>query len=96
MTSLAPSSSLRDHEAGAPEAVAGRPSQARLIGLGQIARIMAVSVTEAHQLARLPDFPAPVGEICDHVLWSRDDIMSWRRLYLAALSAEDRLAGRPR
>jgi hypothetical protein len=93
MTSLAPSSSLRDCQGGPAGVLSiGRPST-RLIGVRQIARILAVSVAEARELVRLPEFPAPVGEICDHVLWSREDITVWRRHQPWPLSAEDQPGG---
>jgi len=82
-TLLPPSSSLKDRLAGSREGVFdGRPSTTRLIGLDQIARILGVSAAEALELARCPDFPSPIGEICDHVLWSRKDVMGWHRLHV--------------
>jgi hypothetical protein len=51
----------------------------RLVGITDIARTFEVPVAGVRVLARLPDFPRPAGEICDELVWRREDIARWQR-----------------
>jgi hypothetical protein len=66
-----------------------RVSSSRLVGIVDIARIFEVSITEAWVLARLAEFPRPAGEICDELLWRREEIARWQRRNPGAGSAQE-------
>ena len=50
-----------------------------LVGLTEIADMLGVSRSRAHQLAETEGFPTPVGEISAGRIWERADVERWAR-----------------
>jgi hypothetical protein len=68
---------------------AGQVATSRLVGIVEISRIFELSVAEAWVLARLAEFPRPSGEICDELVWRREEVARWRRRNPDAGSAHE-------
>lgn len=71
----------------------------RLVGRGELRRLLGVSHTRVVFLADQPDFPAPLDELSVGKIWALDDVIDWadrkgRHLNLDALStASDAATG---
>ena len=65
----------------------------RLVGAHEIRlRIGGVSRQRAYELARRPDFPAPIAKLAQGSVWLADDVDAWieaRRRRLGAGGARD-------
>ncbi|MDQ6949493.1 MAG: DNA-binding protein [Actinomycetota bacterium] len=50
-----------------------------LVGLKEIAEMLGVTTSRAHQLAATTDFPTPEAEISAGRIWRREDVEAWAR-----------------
>ncbi len=65
----------------------------RLVGRGELRKILGVSYTRTVYLADQPDFPAPLDELSVGKIWALADITAWaahkgRTLHMDALGPE--------
>ena len=70
----------------------------RLVGRGELRRLLGVSHTRVVYLANQPDFPAPLDELSVGKIWALDDVVAWaerkgRTLDLAALTRDVQAGG---
>ena len=65
----------------------------RLVGRGELRKLLGVSHTRVVFLANQPDFPTPLDELSVGKIWALDDVMAWaqrkgRTLNLQALATD--------
>ncbi len=65
----------------------------RLVGRGELRKLLGVSYTRTVYLADQPDFPAPLDELSVGKIWALDDVLAWaerkgRTLDLASLTTD--------
>ena len=65
---------VRVQSFAAHDAELARPAIPQLVGVSEIADILAVSPERAHELMKRDDFPGPVAEIAAGPIWTRDSI----------------------
>ena len=70
----------------------------RLVGRGELKRLLGVSYTRTVYLADQPDFPAPLDELSVGKIWALDDVLAWaqrkgRTLDLASLTTGVKAGG---
>ncbi len=70
-------------------------SAVRLVGMGELLRLMGVSRSRVTQITNRSDFPAPVASLIMGSVWELDDVIAWadargRTLNLEALTAPSR------
>lgn len=51
----------------------------RLVGAFEIAAMLGVTRQRVHQLAVLPDFPAPLAHLASGKVWEREAVEEWAR-----------------
>ena len=49
----------------------------RLVGRGELRKLLGVSHTRVVFLASQPDFPAPLDELSVGKIWALDDVKAW-------------------
>ena len=70
----------------------------RLVGRGELRKLLGVSHTRVVFLANQPDFPTPLDELSVGKIWALDDVMAWaerkgRTLDLSALTPDVKAGG---
>jgi hypothetical protein len=65
------------------------PIVGRLVGRAEIEKMFGVGKTQAQNLTREPDFPAPFDVLTAGVFWLRTEVVAWGRAHGRTIYDED-------